>query len=59
MADILLSRPQAGQQAVVAAPADSRLVLQFPVEQAALEKVGDGLLFRFADGSSVQIYNWL
>lgn len=58
MADLLLERPLAGEQRVVSVQADSRLVLQFPVEQAALEKVGDGLLFRFADGSSVQIYNF-
>ena len=58
MADLLLERPLAGEQRAVSVQADSRLVLQFPVEQAALEKVGDGLLFRFADGSSVQIYNF-
>lgn len=58
MADLLLERPLAGEQRAVSVQADSRLVLQFPMEQAALEKVGDGLLFRFADGSSVQIYNF-
>ncbi|RRD69228.1 MULTISPECIES: VCBS domain-containing protein [unclassified Desulfovibrio] len=58
MADILLSRPQAGQQAVVAAPADSRLVLQFPADQATLEKSGDNLVFRFEDGASVEVPNF-
>lgn len=55
MANIILTRPQAGQHTVLNSAPDSRLVLQFPSAQASMERVGDNLLFSFDDGSSIQL----
>lgn len=58
MADIILTRPQAGQHTVLESVADSRLVLQFPTDQATMERAGDNLVFSFDDGSSIQLTNF-
>lgn len=58
MADIILTRPQAGQHTVLESVADSRLILQFPTDQATMERAGDNLVFSFDDGSSIQLTNF-
>lgn len=58
MADITLSRPQAGQHIVLESVPDSRLVLQFPTDQATMERTGDNLVFSFEDGSKIELANF-
>ena len=58
MANLILARPQAGQHMVVDSVPDSRLVLQFPTDQATMERSGDNLIFSFDDGSSIQLANF-
>lgn len=53
MADIILNKPEAGTQAVIEAARDSRIELNFPTDQATLERSGNDLIFRFDDGSTV------
>ena len=53
MADIILNKPDAGTQAVFEAARDSRIDLNFPTDQATLERSGNDLIFRFDDGSTV------
>ena len=53
MADIILNKPEAGTQAVFEAARDSRIDLNFPTDQATLERSGNDLIFRFDDGSTV------
>ena len=53
MADIILNKPEAGTQAVFEAVGDSRIDLNFPTDQATLERSGNDLIFRFDDGSTV------
>ena len=53
MADIILNKPVAGTQAVFEAARDSRIDLNFPTDQATLERSGNDLIFRFDDGSTV------
>ena len=53
MADIILNKPEAGTQAVFEAAGDSRIDLNFPTDQATLERSGNDLIFRFDDGSTV------
>ena len=53
MADIILNKPEAGTQAVFEAARDSRIELNFPTDQATLERSGNDLIFRFDDGSTV------
>ncbi len=55
MADFTLARPQAGQHIELTPPADARIVLGFPADQATLERSGDNLVFTFDDGSSVVV----
>lgn len=55
MANIILTRPQAGQHTVLDSVPDSRLVLQFPTSQATMERAGDNLIFSFDDGSSIEL----
>lgn len=55
MADFTLARPQAGQHVELTPPADARIVLGFPADQATLERSGDNLVFTFDDGSSVVV----
>ena len=43
----------AGTQAVFEAARDSRIDLNFPTDQATLERSGNDLIFRFDDGSTV------
>lgn len=58
MADITLIHPQAGQHVVLESVPDSRLVLQFPTDQATMERSGDNLTFTFDDGSSIELSNF-
>ena len=37
---------------------DSRLVLQFPTDQATMERTGDNLVFSFEDGSKIELANF-
>ena len=53
MADIILNKPEAGTQAVFEAAGDSRIDLNFPTDQATMERSGNDLIFRFDDGSTV------
>ncbi len=53
MADILLGKPEAGQESVHIPQSDDRLVLEFSPSDALLERVDDDLVFSFDDGSSV------
>ena len=53
MADIILNKPEAGTQAVFEAAGDSRIDLNFPTDQATLERSGNDLIFHFDDGSTV------
>ena len=58
MADITLAHPQAGQRVVLQSVPDSRLILQFPTDQATMERSGDNLTFTFDDGSSIELSNF-
>lgn len=58
MADVILSRPQVGQNVVVDSTAGGRLVLQFPTDQAVMERAGDNLVFNFEDGSKIELNNF-
>ncbi|MDR2574061.1 MAG: VCBS domain-containing protein [Desulfovibrio sp.] len=58
MADIILSKPVQGQREVVQSATDSRIVLNFPADQATMEKSGQNLVFRFEDGGSVELENF-
>ena len=51
MADIILNKPEAGTQAVFEAAGDSRIDLNFPTDQATLERSGNDLIFRFDDAA--------
>lgn len=55
MADLTLNKPAAGAQNVINAVPDSRIELNFPTDQATLERSGNDLVFRFDDGSSIVI----
>lgn len=55
MADIILNKPEAGTQAVFEAAGDSRIDLNFPTDQATLERSGNDLIFRFDDGGTVAL----
>ena len=44
MADIILNKPEAGTQAVFEAAGDSRIDLNFPTDQATLERSGNDLI---------------
>ncbi len=58
MADILLSRPEAGVQQVLTAAPDSRFVFEFPAAEALMERSGDNLVFTFEDGGSLVLENF-
>ncbi|MDD4700698.1 MAG: VCBS domain-containing protein [Desulfovibrio sp.] len=53
-----ITRPTAAQQSLVPAEADARITLNFPANEATLERSGDDLMFRFDDGASVRIENF-
>ncbi|MDR1776908.1 MAG: VCBS domain-containing protein [Desulfovibrio sp.] len=57
LTNISLVKPGADQQVVVPAQPEGRLVLDFPADQATLERPegSDSLFFRFADGSSIEL----
>ncbi|MDD4701879.1 MAG: hypothetical protein PHI96_06620, partial [Desulfovibrio sp.] len=55
MQTFLISRPENGQHLSIKAAADARFSLEFPADQATLERSGNDLTFRFEDGSSVNI----
>ena len=58
MADINLTRPSRGERQVARTGGDSRIVLNFPADQATMEKDGDNLVFSFDDGGSVVLENF-
>ena len=58
MADLNLERPQQGQRVEIAAAADARIVLNFPTDQAMLERADDNLVFTFEDGGAIVINNF-
>ena len=58
MRNFTLSRPAASQQTFVTAAPDAKITLNFPADQATLERTGDDLLFTFDDGSSIRIDNF-
>jgi VCBS repeat-containing protein len=55
MADTTLTRPAPGQQVNVPSAPGARIVLNFPADQATMERVGDNLVFRFDDGAVVEL----
>ena len=55
MADIILNKPEAGTQAVFEAARDSRIDLNFPTDQATLERSGNDLIFQFSDDGSTVV----
>ncbi len=60
MADIKLARPAAGQNVAVPSAPEARVVLDFPADQATMERPegSDSLVFRFDDGSSVELQDF-
>ena len=58
MRNFTLSRPAASQQTFVTAAPDAKITLNFPADQATLERTGDDLLFTFDDDSSIRIDNF-
>ncbi|MCR5562889.1 MAG: hypothetical protein K6F46_05885, partial [Desulfovibrio sp.] len=60
MADIILARPQAGATQTVPAAAKARYVMQFPSDEAILERPegSDNLVFRFDDGSVIELQDF-
>lgn len=58
MRTVTITRPAASQQALVPAEADAQIALNFPADEATLERSGNDLLFRFDDGSSVRVENF-
>ena len=60
MPTIKLAQPSAGEHAVVPSEPFARIVLDFPAEHAAMEhpEGSDSLLFRFADGSAVELQDF-
>ncbi|MDR3357553.1 MAG: hypothetical protein LBN96_01575 [Desulfovibrio sp.] len=58
MADINLVKPSRGERQVARAGDGSRIVLNFPADQATMEKDGDNLVFGFDDGGSVVLENF-
>lgn len=53
MADLNIARPQAGQHVAVENVPDARIVLNFPLTEATMEREGDDLVFKFEDGGQV------
>lgn len=53
MADLTISRPEAGERTVVEQAAGSRLLCQFTPGDAILERTGDDLVFLFEDNGEV------
>lgn len=60
MADVKLSRPAAGQHISVPSTPDARMVLDFPADQVAIDRLegSDSLFFQFGDGSSIELQNF-
>lgn len=60
MPTIKLAQPSAGEHTVVPSEPFARIVLDFPVEHAAMERPdgSDSLLFHFADGSAVELQDF-
>ncbi|MFT4301506.1 MAG: hypothetical protein QM579_07115, partial [Desulfovibrio sp.] len=55
MADLILNRPQSGQQAVVGNVAEGRIVLDFPAADATLARDGNALTFTFEGGAKISL----
>ncbi len=58
MADIQLTRPQAGQTVTLTNIADGRFIFDFPTADPVMERVGDNLVFTFNDGASLVLENF-
>jgi len=60
MADIKLTRPEAGQYVVIPSTPDARMVLDFSADQVSIDRPqgSDSLFFRFEDGSSIELQNF-
>ncbi len=58
MADIQLTRPQAGQTVTLTNIADGRFVFDFPTADPVMERVGDNLVFTFNDGAALVLENF-
>ncbi len=60
MADIKLTRPEAGQSVVIPSTPDARMVLDFSADQVSIDRPqgSDSLFFRFEDGSSIELQNF-
>ncbi len=55
MADVILTRPQSGQQTVVGNGGEQRIVLDFPATDASLAREGDALTFTFEGGEKISL----
>ncbi len=55
MADLVLTRPQGGQQTVVGNIAEGRIVLDFPAADATLARDGNALTFTFEGGAKISL----
>lgn len=59
MANLMLNKPTAGQQAILTDFAeDDRLVLGFSPSDATMERTGDNLVFTFDDGSTLVLQDF-
>ena len=58
MADILLKHPENGQHITLSAIAGTRLILDFPIEEATLGRSGNDMTFTFADGGALVLQNF-
>lgn len=55
MAELMLTKPQAGEQVTLEAIADAQIAFGFATDEALMERVDDNLVFSFEDGSSVTL----
>jgi hypothetical protein len=60
MAEIKLSHPSAGERVAVPSAPEARVILDFPADQATMERPegSDNLVFKFEDGSSVELQDF-
>lgn len=60
MADLRLAPVQSGQRAVFTANPESRIVLDFPADQATLSRPegSNSLVFQFADGGVIELQDF-
>ncbi len=58
MADLVLARPVSGQVQNLLPGQDDRIIFDFPVVDALLEKVDDSLVLSFDDGAKIVLENF-